>query len=215
MNPESLTSPTASAARTVFVVDDDPAARQSVAALIKSHGLPVETYGSGEEFLAQYDPNRRGCLVLDVRMAGMSGLDLQVELKNRGAAIPTIVITGYADVPMAVRAMHNGAVTFLEKPCADQELWENIEVALNQENHLAAIRARQQQIQEYFDTLTESEKQVMDLLLAGAANKTIAADLDIGLRTVEMRRAIIMKKMNANSLAELVRLVMTIHSAPS
>ena len=201
---------TAANNRYVFVIDDDPAVRQSVAALVKSHGLAVQLFASGEEFLANYNTSQRGCIVSDVRMTGMSGIDLQAELKRRQINLPVIIITGYADVPMAVQAMHHGAITFLEKPCADKELWQNIELALNQEAHQADLVHHIQEIRTNYDTLTAGERQVLELLLHGKANKTIAAELDIGLRTVEMRRAVILKKMKAGSLAELVRLIMVL-----
>lgn len=196
--------------RTVFIVDDDPAARASVAALVAAHSLVAEEFSSGEEFLSYDLGQRRGCIVLDVRMTGISGLDVQAELRERGNILPVIVITGFADVPMAVRAMHQGAFTFLEKPSADQELWRNIEMALNQEQIVANLAARKREIQENYSTLTDGELAVLEKLLQGEPNKTIAADLDMGLRTVEMRRATILKKMQANSLAELVRLVLMI-----
>jgi two-component system response regulator FixJ len=196
--------------RTVFIVDDDPDARASVAALVAAHGLVAQEYASGEEFLAADLGQRRGCIVLDVRMTGMTGLDVQAELRDRGNLLPVIVITGFADVPMAVRAMHQGAFTFLEKPSADQELWRNIEMALNQEQIVANIATRKREIQENYSSLTDGELAVLEKLLQGEPNKTIAAELDMGLRTVEMRRATILKKMQANSLAELVRLVLMI-----
>ena len=156
-------------------------------------------------------PSQRGCLVVDVRMTGMTGLELQQELTARGYRIPVIVITGFADVPTAVRAMRAGAVTFLEKPCSDKELWASIETALG--NGKAAHRqqrAQRGEIAARRATLTPAEVQVLERLLAGKANKTIAVELDLGLRTVELRRATIMKKMEANSLAELVRLILSI-----
>ena len=202
--------PTTNNGRNVFIVDDDPAARASVAALVTAHGLIAEEFASGEEFLAYDLSQRRGCIVLDVRMTGITGLDVQAELRERGNILPVIVITGFADVPMAVRAMHQGAFTFLEKPSADQELWRNIEMALNQEQIVANLATRKREIQENYSTLTDGELAVLEKLLQGEPNKTIAADLDMGLRTVEMRRATILKKMHANSLAELVRLVLMI-----
>lgn len=194
----------------VFVVDDDPAARNSVAALIQSRGLPVQTYASAEEFLNAYQANQRGCLIVDVRMTGMSGLDLQEQLKARGHNLPVIVITGFADVPMAVRAMRAGAVTFLEKPCGEQEIWDAIQTALDQEARNNELRQHREEIEQRYASLTPAEVQVLDKMMAGAPNKTIAGDLDLGLRTVELRRATIMKKMNASSLAHLVRLVLSI-----
>ncbi len=193
---------------TVFIVDDDPAARGSVAALAGSHGLAAEAFASAEEFLAAYRPGRRGCLIADVRMAGMSGLDLQQRLAAQGDPLPVIVITGFADIPMAVRAMRNGAITFLEKPCPTQELWQSVQAALDAESRceqqrrdLGAIVARRA-------TLTPGEVEILHRLLAGKANKTVAAELGLGLRTVEARRAALMKKMQVDSLAELVRAVL-------
>lgn len=196
--------------RSVFVVDDDPAARESVAALVGSHGLPTQTFASAAEFLEAYDPSARGCLVVDVRMTGMTGLELQQEIADRGFQIPVIVITGFADVPTAVRAMRAGAVTFLEKPCSDKELWASIETALECENRAQQQRIEREAILARRAALTPAERQVLDLLLAGRQNKTIAAELDLGLRTVELRRATIMKKMEADSLAELVRMILSV-----
>jgi FixJ family two-component response regulator len=193
---------------TVFVVDDDPGARSSVAALIQSHGMAVRPFGLAKEFLAAYDPAQTGCLVVDVRMAGMTGLELQEELRARGSALPVIVITGYADVPMAVRAMRAGAVTFLQKPCADNELWASIETALQWAQRSQQLRAQRNEILARRATLTSAEVLVLDKLLAGKANKVVASELDLGLRTVELRRATVMKKMQADSLAELVRLIL-------
>ncbi len=198
----------------VFIVDDDPAARESVAALVGSHGMPTKTFASAAEFLAAYSPGQRGCLVVDVRMTGMNGLELQQELGTRGYTIPVIVITGFADVPTAVRAMRAGAVTFLEKPCADNELWASIQTALQWEARSRQQRSQREEILARRATLTPAEVLVLDRLLAGKANKAIAAELDLGLRTVELRRATIMKKMEANSLAELVRLILSIEGPP-
>jgi two-component system response regulator FixJ len=196
----------------VFIVDDDPAARESVAALVGSHGVTTRTFGSAAEFLAAYSPSQRGCLVVDVRMTGMTGLELQEELRKRGYSIPVIVITGFADVPTAVRAMRAGAVTFLEKPCSDKDLWASIQTALQWESRSQQQRSQREEIVARRATLTPAEVQVLDRLLAGKANKAIASELDLGLRTVELRRATIMKKMGANSLAELVRLILSIES---
>jgi two-component system, LuxR family, response regulator FixJ len=197
----------------VFIVDDDPAARESVAALVGSHGLPTQTFASAAEFLADFRPSQRGCLVVDVRMTGMTGLELQQELTARGFQIPVILITGFADVPTAVRAMRAGAVTFLEKPCSDKELWSSIETALQWETRSLQQRTHRGEIAARRATLTPAEIQVLERLLAGKANKTIAAELDLGLRTVELRRATIMKKMEANSLAELVRLILWLEAS--
>jgi FixJ family two-component response regulator len=200
---------------TVFIVDDDPAARDSVAVLVRSKGLPVETFASAEEFLAAYQPLARGCLVVDVRMTGMTGLDLLEMLRQRGYSLPVIVITGFGDVPAAVRAMRAGAYTFLEKPCRDQELWASLQRAIESVSQLQAEQERKVEIESRLATLTPDELRVMREMVIGKPNKVIASDLDIGLRTVELRRANVLKKMHADSLAELVRLALLVWTDPA
>lgn len=195
---------------TVFVVDDDAAARESVLALVSLKGVQAQGFASAEEFLARYTPEMTGCLVVDVRMTGMSGLQLLQQLQAKKSTLPAIVITGYADVPMAVKAMQSGAMTFLEKPCQEQELWQAIQQALDKEQSLLAARRQQGEIESRLATLTEDEVAVLHKLLEGLPNKRIAVDLDIGLRTVELRRSNIMKKMSANSLPELVRMAILV-----
>jgi two-component system response regulator FixJ len=195
---------------TVFVVDDDAAARESVVALVGLKGLPAKGFASAEEFLQQHDESQRGCLVVDVRMAGMSGLQLLQHLQTRKSVLPAIVITGYADVPMAVKAMQAGALTFLEKPCGEQELWQAIQQALDREAAMQALRKQKSEIEARLATLTDDEVLVLRKLLEGLPNKRIAVDLDIGLRTVELRRSNIMKKMQAASLPELVRMAILV-----
>jgi FixJ family two-component response regulator len=195
---------------TIYVVDDDTAARESVMALVSLKGLPAQGFSSAEEFLAQFDPSKAGCLVVDVRMSGMSGLQLLQVLQTRNVSFPVIVITGYADVPMAVKAMQAGAMTFLEKPCQEQELWNAIQQALDLEKAQQAQRKQRTEIESRLATLTEDEVAVLRKLLEGLPNKRIAVDLDIGLRTVELRRSNIMKKMVANSLPELVRMAILV-----
>ena len=194
----------------IFVVDDDPAARNSLAALVTSRGLAVETFASAEDFLARYDPAKRGCLIADVRMTGMSGLELQEQMAAQQVNLPVIVITGFADVPMAVRALRAGAVTFLEKPCTEQELWDAIQMALDAEAKSNELRQKRGEIEQRYATLTPAEHEVLAKLMAGMTNKSIAYELKLGMRTVEMRRAKIMEKMNAQSLQELVRLVIAV-----
>ena len=194
----------------IFIVDDDPAARNSLAALVKSRRLAAETFASAEEFLAQYDPAKRGCLIADVRMTGMSGLELQEQMAARRVNLPVIVITGFADISMAVRAMRAGAVTFLEKPCTEQELWDAVQMALDAEAKSNELRQRHEEIEQRYATLTPAEHQVLAKLMTGSTNKSIAHELKLGMRTVEMRRSKIMEKMNAGSLQELVRLVISI-----
>jgi FixJ family two-component response regulator len=195
---------------TVFVIDDDPGARESVIALVSLKGLKAEGYNSAEDFLAHHDASRAGCIVVDVKMSGMSGLELLRKLNERGSHLPVVVITGYADVPMAVRAMQEGAFTFLEKPCGEQELWQAIQGALEIERSQQPQRRERAETEARLSTLTEDELEVFRRLLAGHANKRIAADLDIGLRTVELRRSNIMKKMQATSLPDLVRMAILI-----
>jgi two-component system, LuxR family, response regulator FixJ len=195
---------------TVFVVDDDAAARESVIALVGQKGLSARGFSSAEEFLGDYNPSRKGCVVIDVRMAGMSGLELLKKLKSPKNSLPVVVITGYADVPMAVQAMQEGAVTFLEKPCQEQELWHAITQALEIEHSQHLQRRQRAETQSRLTSLSADELEVFRRLLAGHANKRIAADLDIGLRTVELRRSNIMKKMQATSLPDLVRMAILI-----
>ena len=191
----------------VFIVDDDPAARESVAALVRSHGLEAETFESAEDFLARFDRLKDGCLIIDMRMTGMCGLKLQELLRAEGVELPVIIITGYGDITTAVQALRGGAQTFLEKTCNDQLLWEAICQALACQAQLRSQRAHRAQIRSRLAALTPEEHQVLQKLVAGNPNKTIAKELDLGLRTVELRRANILHKMQAASLAELVRMV--------
>lgn len=195
---------------TVYVVDDDVVARESVVALVGRKGVSARGFSSAEDFLAQFDPTQPGCVVVDLRMAGMSGLDLLEELKARRISLPVVVITGFADVPLAVRAMQAGAVTFLEKPCQDQELWQGIQKALEIEKSQYALRKERAEVEARLASLTEDELSVFQRLLAGHPNKRIASDLDIGLRTVELRRSNIMRKMQASSLPDLVRMAILV-----
>lgn len=200
---------------TVFVVDDDAAARESVLALVSQKGVRAQGFASAEEFLTQFSPQLTGCLVVDVRMTGMSGLQMLQQLHARQSTLPAIVITGYADVPMAVKAMQSGALTFLEKPCQDQELWQAIQKALDKESSLQSLRRQKGEIESRLAALTPDEVAVLRKLLEGLPNKRIAVDLDIGLRTVELRRSNIMKKMQAASLPELVRMAILIGFLPA
>ena len=193
---------------TVFVVDDDAAARESVLALVASHGMTAVGYDSAEAFLRALPADRNGCVVLDYRMPGMTGLDLQEKLRQEGVEIPVVMISAYGDVPLAVRSMRNGAVTFLGKPCRENELWESIEQALAFDARTRRSRAEKYEIQQRLGTLTADEMTVLRHLVLGWPNKNIAKHLDIGLRTVELRKANILRKMKAGSLAELVRMAM-------
>jgi FixJ family two-component response regulator len=195
-------------APTVFVVDDDAPVRDALKLLLRSVGHNVECFASAQEFLDAYHDDRPGCLVLDVRMPGMSGLELQERLNERRAILPIIFITGHGDVPMAVEALQAGALDFLQKPFRDQELLDRIAKALEKDTvnrrELIELRA----IAERFADLTPRERKVMELVTQGKANKVIAGDLDISQRTVEIHRARVMEKTRASSLAHLVRMVL-------
>ncbi len=184
----------------VHVVDDDEALRDSLRWLLESAGRNVATYATAESFLAAYKPEQAGCLVLDVRMPGMSGLELQDRLKRRGYGIPIIFITGHGDVPMAVNAVKRGALEFIEKPFNDEAFLLLIKNAL-------AVDAETRRVTERLATLTPREREVMELIVAGKRNQDIAAALSINIKTVEAHRASVMRKTRADSLAELVRIV--------
>ena len=193
---------------TVFVVDDDRAVRESLALLVQSVGLEVETFSGAGEFLDAYQPDRLGCLITDIRMPGMSGLELQERLTEEGYHIPVIVLTGFGDVPAAVRALKGGAVDFVEKPFNPQALLDLVQQALVRDTELREQAAREADLAEHMALLTPREREVMALVVAGKANKVIAIDLSISERTVELHRGRIMKKMQARSLAELMRIVL-------
>jgi FixJ family two-component response regulator len=200
---------------TVFVVDDDQAVRESLHMLIRSVGMSVETYPGAREFLDRYNGGQPGCLVLDVRMPGMSGLEMQRHLKEAGVDIPIIIITGHGDVPIAVRAMKDGALEFLEKPFSKQLLLEHIRKALQLDGRRRASSAQRSNIQLRVDSLTDRERQVMALIVEGKASKQVAADLGISKKTVDVHRAHVMEKMQVESLAELVELVVSLRQGAS
>ncbi len=192
---------------TVFVVDDDDAVRTSLRLLLKSVGLPVETFASAQEFVDSFDAERAGCLVLDIRMPGMSGLELQQRLNEIHAIVPIVFITGHGDVPMAVEAMQHGAVDFIQKPFRDQDLIDRINQALEKDRDNRAGLKERDAIRRRMQQLTPREREVLDLVTQGKANKVIAGDLNVSQRTVEIHRARVMEKMGASSLAHLVRMV--------
>jgi two-component system, LuxR family, response regulator FixJ len=192
----------------VFIVDDDEAVRSSLRLLIKSVGLVPSALGSAREFLEKYDPAQPGCLVLDVRMPAMSGLELQEQLNRHGAVIPVIFITGHGDVPMAVEAMQAGAFDFLQKPFRDQDLIDRIQRALEKDRANRAVLNERSLIRERLESLTPREREVLQMVSSGKPNKIMAADLGVSQRTVEIHRARVMEKMGASSLAQLVRMVL-------
>jgi two-component system response regulator FixJ len=202
-------SPVANRA-TIFVVDDDAAVRDALKLLLRSIGHAVETFASAQEFLDAYREDRPGCLVLDIRMPGMSGLELQQKLNERHSILPIIFITGHGDVPMAVEAMQAGAMDFIQKPFRDQDLIDRINQGLERDAHNRAALGERNEIRKRLDTLTPREREVLDLVVHGKANKVIAGDLKLSQRTVEIHRARVMEKMHASSLAHLVRMVLEV-----
>ncbi|MEA3277836.1 MAG: response regulator transcription factor [Pseudomonadota bacterium] len=193
---------------TVFVVDDDQAMRNSLKWLIDSIGMKVQTFGSADEFLNNCYPGRAGCLLLDVRMPGMSGLELQAHLARQEIRLPVIIITGHGDVAMAVRAMKAGAVDFIEKPFNDEALLASIRNALDFDEKQRVLQSQRAQIATRLAELTPREHEVMDMVTDGRSNKEIAAALGVSTKTVEAHRARVMEKMRASSLAELVRMAL-------
>jgi len=188
----------------VYIVDDNVAVRDAIRWLVEEVGLNAKAYESAQEFLEDYDLDKPGCVVLDVRMPGMSGLDLQEVMGQKGNDLPVIIVTGHGDVPMAVRSMKMGAFEFLQKPFNDQELLDNIFAAIK---HHAKILEKHQNAAEAksnISTLTARELQVLQLLRKGRSSKTIAKELDISVRTVEGHRSKIMGKMHASSIAQLI-----------
>ena len=207
MQQES-TEPASGADPTVYVVDDDPAMRSSLRWLIESVGLSVRTCSSAQEFLRTYQPSDPGCLVLDVRMPGMSGLDLQAELAARKIHIPILIITGYAEVPLAVRAMKAGAFDFIEKPFSDQTLLDRIRAAVALDESARRRRAARAEVEARLRLLTARERDVLDRVITGKSNKVIAAELVLSTKTVEVHRAHVMEKLKADSLADLIRVAL-------
>ncbi len=189
----------------IFVVDDDEAVRLSTEMLIRSMGLRVESFESAAEFLEDFDPQQPGCVILDIRMPGMSGLELQEHINGIGATIPIVFVTGHGDVPMAVTAMKAGAVDFIQKPFRDQELIDRVHAALDRDSENREQSRAKEKIQAHVDLLTTRELEVMNLVVDGRANKEIAFDLGLSPRTVEIHRARVMSKMSAGSLPDLVR----------
>jgi FixJ family two-component response regulator len=197
----------------VYVVDDDHGVRDSLSLLLRSVGIKSAAYASAKAFLEAYESDRVACLVADIRMPGMSGLDLQRELKERDIDLPIIFITGHGDVPMAVNAMKSGALDFLQKPFRDQDLLDRINKALKLARDHQATQIEEDEIRRRLDSLTPRESEVMGMVVKGCANKVIAMDLGVSQRTVELHRARVMHKMGVRSLAELVRLAERVRTA--
>jgi FixJ family two-component response regulator len=190
----------------VFVVDDDASMRRSLDTLLRSLGLDVRLFASAQEFMSAERPDAPGCIVLDVRMPGMSGLAFQQELAKAGIALPVIFVTGHGDVPMTVRAMKAGAVEFLTKPFDDQVLLDAVHAAIERDRSRRRDAAGLAGLQGRYRSLTEREREVMKLVVTGQANKQIAAELGLSLVTIKVHRGQVMRKMQARSVAELVRM---------
>jgi two-component system response regulator FixJ len=199
---------------TIYVVDDDDGMRRALETLLSTVGYKTAVFSRPSEFLSQFKPETHGCLVLDIRMPEMSGLEVQQQLNRMGSMLPVIFITGHGDVPMAVQAMKEGAFEFIQKPFRDQDLLDRINHALKQDAEYRNNAARRSEVQHRLESLTPREKQVMDFIVDGNANKVIAIDLGLSERTVEIHRAKVMEKMGARSVAHLVKLHMTL-SEPS
>ena len=196
--------------QTVFIVDDDEPVRSALRLLMKSVGHEAKTFATGDEFLISCSSGVSGCLILDIRMPGMSGLDLQEKLQQQGVNIPIIFITGHGDVPMAVQAMKHGAMEFLQKPFREQDLVDLVNQALEQNENSHELALQRTEIEPRIAKLTARERQIMDMIVQGNANKVIAIDLGVSQRTVETHRTRIMRKMQAKSLAELVQMAVRV-----
>jgi FixJ family two-component response regulator len=194
----------------VFIADDDDAVRRFLSGLIQSINLRVSAHASAQDFLDAYEPGCPGCLLLDVRMPGMSGLELQRELAERSINLPVIILTGHGDVPVAVQAMKAGAVDFIEKPFNNELLLDRIQMAVVQSVRAESVRAERNEMLKRLELLTLRERQVFDLVVAGEVNKVIAHRLTISEKTVEIHRANVMRKMDARSLAALVQMAVSL-----
>ncbi len=195
--------------QTVFIVDDDDAVRDSIQELLESVGLPAEGHASGQAFLDAFEPGRPGCVVLDVRMAGISGLVVQERLNALGATLPIIMLTAHGDVSMAVKAIQAGAVDFLQKPCRDQALLDSINRALALDLGARKIGAGDGDLDQLLSLLTQREREVFDKLLKGGTSKQIARELDVSHRTIEAHRQNMLRKLGLGSVKELLALALT------
>jgi len=196
---------------TIYIVDDDDSMRQAIALLLRTVGYTPVAFARPTDFLDKYDPDQHACLVLDIRMPQMSGLQVQQQLNRHGAMLPVIFITGHGDIPMAVQAMKDGAFDFLTKPFRDQDLLDRINGALKQDAENRAAIERLADLRRRAESLTPREREVFGLIVDGKANKVIAIDLELSERTVEIHRANVMEKMGARSVAHLVRMHLTLN----
>jgi FixJ family two-component response regulator len=196
---------------TVYVVDDDDSMRQAIALLLRTVGYSPVVFARPSDFLSKFDPNVQSCAVLDIRMPEMSGLEVQQQLNRSGAMLPVIFITGHGDIPMAVQAMKDGAFDFMTKPFRDQDLLDRINNALKQDGESRATIQLHADLRQRADTLTAREREVLELVVDGKANKVVAIDLGLSERTVEIHRANVMEKMGARSVAHLVKMYLTLN----
>jgi FixJ family two-component response regulator len=201
-----MTRRTSAAGPTIFVVDDDASVREALRSLLRSVDLAVETFGSAAEFLRAKLPDAPSCLVLDIRLPGLSGLDFQSELAKSGIHIPIIFVTGHGDIPMSVKAMKAGAVEFFTKPFRDQDMLDAIQVALERDRRRREQDGKISQLRTLFESLTSREQEVISLVTAGLMNKQIAAEMGVSVITVKVHRGNVMRKMGAKSLTDLVRM---------
>jgi len=195
---------------TIYVVDSDQAARESIAAIARSKGVRVREFESGEALLTELPAGSPACLIVDADLPGLSGLDLQLQLQEAGQSPPAVMVSNQGDVRAVVKAMQQGAVTFLQKPCAQNELSDAIDAALDRASQQQETKRQKQELRHRFEQLTLSEREVLSRVLEGQPNRRIANEMDIGLRTVELRRSNIMRKTGASNLSELVRLAIEV-----
>ena len=195
---------------TIFIVDDDPAIQDSLSWLLETVGYSVKAFLSAQAFLDAFTPEMRGCMILDIRLPGMSGLQLQQKMTADGIRLPVIIISGHGDIPMAVKAMQQGALTFLEKPFRDQELLDSIQDALERDDRNRKIDSLREQVRQRLDTLTPREHEVLERIVEGDSSRVIGEFYDISVKTVEVHRAHVMEKMQAKSLPELVQMVLSL-----
>jgi two-component system, LuxR family, response regulator FixJ len=200
-------------APTIFIIDDDPLVRSMIELLIRASGREPTSFPAASEFLSVYEPQTAGCLICDILMPGMTGLELQAELNRVGSTLPVIFISAYSDIPTAVTAMQRGAFDFLVKPFSNEELLERVAAALGRDEILRHERHELEQIRARRDSLTPRERNILDRMAQGSSNKVMSHELSLSVRTVELHRARVMEKMGARSIAELVRMVLAIERA--
>ena len=200
---------------TVYIVDDDPAVQQALRLSFRSVGCRTEVFSSAVQFLSAYHEQMCGCILLDVRMPDMSGLELQEKLNQRHSILPIIFMTGHGDVTMAVTAMQSGALDFIQKPFSDQDVIDRVTQAMSRDARNRSVLQEKNEIRKRLDSLTPREREIMDMVVNGKANKVIAGDLQLSQRTVEIHRARVMEKMLATSLAHLVRMVIAVDESES